>query len=85
MLKIRLRRVGSRKNPFYRLIVSEKTMQPKGRFVEILGCYDPREKESSLKVKWERIDHWIGKGARPSESVRRILDRGRKAGATPAS
>ncbi len=85
MLKIRLRRVGSRKKPFYRLIVSERTMQPKGRFVEILGSYDPREKESSLKVKWERIDHWIGKGARPSESVRRIQHRGRKAEAAPPS
>ena len=85
MLKIRLRRGGARKKPFYRLIVSEGTMQPRGRFVEILGSYDPREKGPSLKVKWERIDHWIRQGALPSESVKRILEKGRKAGVAKAS
>jgi small subunit ribosomal protein S16 len=54
-------------------------MQPKGRFVENVGSYDPEKTKDSLLVDWERIDHWIQKGANPSETVKRLLKKGRPA------
>lgn len=78
MLMIRMRRGGGKKRPLYRLIVSEGDMQPKGRFLENLGTYDPGKKDS-LKVDWERIDHWIRMGANPSETVKRLLKKARTA------
>ena len=79
MLMIRMRRGGAKKRPFYRLIVSEGSMQPKGRFLETLGTYDPRMKASSLRIDWDRFDHWVQKGANPSATVRRILKKTRPA------
>lgn len=77
MLRIRLRRGGAKNRPFYRLVVSEGAMQPKGRFLETLGIYDPVKKIASLRVNWERFDHWVQKGANPSETVKRLLKKAR--------
>ncbi len=71
MLTLRLSRIGKKKQPLYRLIVSEKTKDPWGRSLEILGSYNPRSKQAALDV--ERVKHWIGKGATVSDSVWNLL------------
>ena len=65
MLKIRLQRHGAKHAPFYRMVVTEVTAPRDGRFIEILGTYDPQchAKEDELKLKMDRIDHWLGVGA----------------------
>ncbi|MBU2613560.1 30S ribosomal protein S16 [Patescibacteria group bacterium] len=69
MLTIRLTRIGKRKQPTYRFIVSEKTRDPWGKALEILGHYNPRTSPSTFEVKEDRVKHWIGKGAQCSETV----------------
>jgi small subunit ribosomal protein S16 len=69
MVRIRLRRVGFRNQPSYRIVVAEKESPRDGRFLEIVGFYNPRSNPSQLDVKEERVYHWLGKGAQPSESV----------------
>lgn len=73
MLAIRLRRVGSKKRPYYRVVVIESTNPTDGAFVEILGHYDPRSKPAKVDVKQDRLQYWIGKGARPSDTVRTLV------------
>ena len=73
MLAIRLARFGKRKRPFYRIVVIEKTRPSDGRFVEIVGTYDPLKKPAEIKLNVERIQHWLRCGARPSETVRSFL------------
>ena len=80
MLKIRLRRMGSKKDAFYRVVVSDSRSTPRGRFVDILGTYDPGTDPSTVKLDVERAEEWIRKGAHPSDTVRSLL-----AGAKAAS
>lgn len=75
MLSIRLRRTGSSKRPFYRVVVAESQAWRDGRFVEVLGHYDPRSNPAAVKIDAERAQYWIGKGAKPSETVRSLLGR----------
>jgi len=79
MLKIRLRRAGTRSKPFYRIVVSDSELRPEGDFVESLGHYDPKTKPSKVKVDVERAEAWIRKGAHASDTVRRLLERARVA------
>jgi small subunit ribosomal protein S16 len=81
VLKIRLRRMGSRKNAAYRVVVSESTLTPTGKFVEILGTYDPGTDPATVRLDTSRAAHWIRNGARPSPTVKRLLARARPAGA----
>ncbi len=69
MVRIRLRRVGFRNQPSYRIVVAEKESPRDGRFLEIVGFYNPRSDPSQLEIKEDRVYHWLGKGAQPSESV----------------
>jgi small subunit ribosomal protein S16 len=69
MVRIRLRRVGFRNQPSYRIVVAEKESPRDGRFLEIVGFYNPRSDPSLLEIKEDRIYHWLGAGAKPSESV----------------
>ena len=69
MLTIRLTRIGKKKQPFYRFIVSEKTRDPWGKALEILGTYDPLTNPATFVLEKERIAYWIGKGAQCSDSV----------------
>lgn len=71
MLMIRLSRVGKKKQPTYRLIVSDKRKDPWGNYLENLGNYNPRTKKAELKK--DRIKEWIGKGAQPSDTVHNLL------------
>jgi len=73
MLKIRLRRVGKRKQPGYRIVVAESTSPRDGRFVEIIGTYNPRTEPESVKIEEARALHWLKVGAQPTESVARIF------------
>ena len=75
MLTIRLSRVGTTKRPFYRVVVVESSAPRDGRFVEILGHYNPRAEPEVLEVDRERVSHWIGNGACPSDTVRTLLAR----------
>jgi small subunit ribosomal protein S16 len=75
MLVIRLRRAGSKTRPFFRVVVTEGKTARDGRFVEVLGHYNPRTKPESLTVDRDRLAHWIKSGARPSDTVRTLVDR----------
>ena len=75
MLSIRLSRIGKKKKPFYRVVVIERTRPRDGRFVEIVGTYDPLKKPAELKLDAGRIKHWLGRGAQPSDTVRSFLRR----------
>lgn len=73
MLMIRLARIGKKKHPFYRVVVTEKTRPRNGRFVEIVGTYDPGKKPAAVELKDDRVQYWLGKGAQPSDTVRSFL------------
>ena len=74
MVKIRLRRMGAKKAPYYRIIVADSRSPRDGRFIEELGTYDPMaEGEQKLKVNMERAQYWISNGAQPTETVRGLL------------
>jgi small subunit ribosomal protein S16 len=73
MLSIRLRRAGATKKPHYRVVVADSREPRDGRFVEVLGHYDPRKHPAVVKIDAERAEYWIGKGARPSDTVRSLL------------
>ena len=80
MLAIRLRRTGSTKRPYYRVVVADSRSWRDGRFVEVLGHYDPRKNPAVVKIDADRAEYWIGKGARPSDTVRSMLKKNKKAG-----
>lgn len=73
MLTIRLSRIGKKKHPFYRVVVTEKTRPRNGRFVEIVGTYDPLKKPAAITLDQDRVKYWISKGAQPSDTVRSFL------------
>lgn len=75
MVVIRMRRGGSKNRPFYRVVVTESASARDGRFIEVLGHYDPRKKPEVLEVDRERLTHWLGKGAQPSDTLRTLIDR----------
>lgn len=69
MLKIRLRRVGRRKQPSYRIVVAESSSPRDGRFVEVIGFYNPRTQPETVRVKEDRALHWLSVGAQPTDAV----------------
>lgn len=73
MVRIRLRRVGLKKQPSYRIVVADKESPRDGRFLEIVGYYNPRTEPSTVNVEEDRVYDWISKGAQPSESVKKIF------------
>jgi small subunit ribosomal protein S16 len=75
MLVIRMRRAGSKKRPFFRVVVTEAKNPREGSFVEVLGHYNPRTKPETLELDRERLNHWLKVGARPSDTVRTLLAR----------
>ena len=70
---IRLARVGARKQPHYRIVVIEKDRARNGRFVEIVGTYNPRTNPASLELKRDRVAYWTGNGAQMSETVAKLV------------
>ncbi len=75
MLAIRMRRTGSKKRPFFRVVVATSAAARDGSFVEILGHYNPRAQPETFEVNRERVDYWLANGARASDSVRTLLAR----------
>ncbi len=75
MLAIRLRRAGSTKRPYFRVVVADSQDWRDGRFIEILGHYDPRRNPAVVKIDTAKAQEWITKGARPSDTVRSLLQR----------
>jgi small subunit ribosomal protein S16 len=73
VLMIRLSRIGKKKHPFYRVVVTEKTRPRNGRFVEIVGTYDPQKDPALVHFEHERVQYWLSKGAQPSDTVRSLL------------
>jgi small subunit ribosomal protein S16 len=73
VLVIRLARIGKKKHPFYRVVVTEKTRPRNGRFVEIVGTYDPAKEPAMVQLMDDRVQYWLGKGAQPSDTVRSFL------------
>jgi small subunit ribosomal protein S16 len=80
-VKIRLRRTGRSKQPYYRIVVADSRSPRDGRFIEIVGQYAPRQGETALNLKAERVNHWLDNGAQPTDTVRSLL---RKAGVLKA-
>ncbi len=75
MVAIRLRRAGSKKRPYFRIVVTDSRAARDSSFVEILGHYHPRTKPARVDIKQEPVDYWISKGAQPSDSVRTLIAR----------
>src|ERR671916_3492535 len=75
MVRIRLRRVGRKKAPVYRLVVADSQSPRDGKFIEIIGQYAPRKTEGSLHVDEARANYWLGVGAQPTDTVRSLLRR----------
>ena len=75
MLAIRLTRQGAKKKPFYRIVVAEREAKRDGRFVEIVGHYNPCREPVEFKLDQERINYWIERGAQPTDTVRGLIRR----------
>ena len=73
MVKIRLRRMGSKKNPFYRIVVADSRSPRDGRCIEEIGTYDPLANPAVVKVDAEKVQTWIKNGAQPTDTVRGLL------------
>lgn len=73
MVRIRLRRIGLKAQPSYRLVVADKESPRDGRFIEIVGFYNPRTEPATLNIKEDRVFDWLNKGAQPSESVAQLF------------
>ncbi len=73
MVKIRLTRKGAKKKPFYRVIVADSRKRRDGPFLEIIGTYDPLKDPSEIKIDTERAKYWLGCGAQPSSTVKKLL------------
>jgi small subunit ribosomal protein S16 len=79
-VKIRLRRMGRKKAPHYRIVVADSTAPRDGRFVESIGYYKPLESPARLVVDLDRVDYWVGQGASPSDTVKSLVEKARKGG-----
>ncbi len=75
MIKLRLKRMGAKKRPSYRIVAAESRSPRDGRFIETVGTYDPLTEPSAVKVNVERARHWISVGAQPSDTVKKLLAR----------
>ena len=75
MVKIRLRRMGAKKHPFYRLVVADARSPRDGRFIEHLGYYDPMKDPVEVKIDVEKVMRWLQQGAQPSDAARSLLKR----------
>lgn len=81
MIKLRLRRMGAKKRPFYRIVAAEHSNKRDGRYIEVLGTYNPLVDPAEITVKEDRVQHWLSNGAKPSETVEGLL---KKQGVIPA-
>lgn len=74
-VKIRLNRMGAKKNPFYRIVVADSRAPRDGRFIEVLGNYDPSQNPAVVNVDEEKVLNWMGKGAQPTDTVKNLFSK----------
>jgi len=84
-VRIRLKRVGSLNNPHFRIVVADKRGPRDGRFIEEIGTYHPQVKGVNYRMDLERINHWVSKGAQPSDTVRSLIKKASKSTAATTS
>jgi len=77
-VSIRLRREGARNRPYYKVVVADSRSPRDGKFIEIIGTYDPKKPDPNSTLKLDRIDHWISQGAQPSDTVRSLIKKNKK-------
>ena len=75
---IRLKREGARNHPYYKIVVADQRCPRDGKFIEIIGTYDPKKAGENYSIKLDRADYWVGVGARPSQTVASIITKSRK-------
>ena len=85
MVAIRLRREGTTNTPYYKVVVTDQRSPRDGKFIEIIGNYDPKKKDLNANIDLARADYWIGQGAKPSDTVRSLLKKVRKAAVATAA
>jgi small subunit ribosomal protein S16 len=83
-VSIRLRREGARNRPYYKVVVADSRSPRDGKFIEIIGTYDPKKPDHNSTLKLDRIDHWISQGAQPSDTVRSLIKKNKKQSANAA-
>ncbi len=83
-VSIRLRREGTKNSPYYKVVVTDKRSPRDGKFIEIIGTYDPKKTGHNSTLKLDRAEYWIARGAQPSDTVRSLLKKNRKQ-AAPAT
>jgi len=74
-VKLRLKRMGAKQKPFYRIIVADSRSPRDGRFIETVGTYDPVKKDNNISVNEERVNYWLTNGAQPTDTVKSILSK----------
>ena len=85
MVSIRLRREGTKNRPYYRVVVADSRSPRDGKFIEIIGTYDPKQTGQNSSFSVERAEYWISKGAQASDTVRSLIKKQKKASAEPAT
>jgi small subunit ribosomal protein S16 len=75
VVRIRLRRMGAKKSPYYRIVVTDKRSPRDGRFIEAIGTYDPHTNPETVNIEMARAAHWLSEGAQPSDGAVRLLRR----------
>ena len=83
-VRVRLTRVGSKKNPIWRVVVSDQRSPRDGRFIETIGHYNPQTEPSTIRIDEERLQHWLARGAQPSGSVKQLVKAYAKSGGAGA-
>ena len=73
MVKIRLKRMGKKKQPSYRIVIADDRSPRDGRFIENIGTYNPRTEPAAVVIREDRLAEWLSKGAQPTDSIRRVL------------
>ncbi len=81
-VSIRLRREGTTNRPYYKVVVTDRRSPRDGKFLELVGTYDPKKADHNSTLKLDRIDHWIARGAQPSDTVRSLIKKNRKVAAS---
>src|SRR3981081_3855505 len=77
-VSIRLRREGAKNRPYYKIVVTDSRSPRDGKFIEIIGTYDPKKTGHNSTLKMDRIEHWISKGAQPADTLRSVIKKNRK-------
>tara|TARA_X000000368_G_scaffold410633_1_gene394411 strand:+ start:2807 stop:3196 length:390 start_codon:yes stop_codon:yes gene_type:complete len=83
-VKMRLRRMGSRNAPFYRVVIQDGRRAPTGRFIETIGWYDPKQEGTNFSINLDRVEYWSSSGAQPSDTVASLIKKARSLPVTGA-